>query len=193
MKIYSFLISESFSTEDSLKYDSDLFKELGNGKAVVFEFRGQDSANIGFFSGKNDCSPIYEDCSNMLYWFWLGGHGNYDSGINRKMEFNCCNTSWATHYKQLQRVNTPEILSDMEFRSFWTDFDNGLVRVGKGDIVGSNIFLEHQTDILAPKYIGFMTGWGTVGSWTIKTTITTPGSMLIYFLSFAQVSLISKD
>ena len=187
------MISESFSTEDSLKYESDLFKELGNDKAVLFEFRGQESANIGFFSGKNDCSPIDQDCSNLLYWFWLGGHGNYDSGINRKMEFNCCDTSWATHYKQLQRVNTPEILSDMEFRSFWTDFDNGLVRVGKGDIVGSNIILEYQTDILAPKYIGFMTGWGTVGSWTIKTTITTPGSMLIYFLSFAQVSLISKD
>ena len=187
------MISESFSTEGSNRFDSDLFKELGNDKAVLFEFHGQESANIGFFSGKNDCSPIDQDCSNLLYWIWLGGYGNKQSGINRRMEFNCCGTWWATHYKRLQRLDTPEILSDMELRSFWTDLDNGLVRVGKGDIVGSNIFLEYQTDILAPKYVGFMTGWGTVGSWTIKTTITTPGSMLIYFLSFAQISIISKD
>ena len=104
----------------------------------------------------------------MLYWIWLGGYWNTKSGINKKMDTNCCGTWWVTHYKEEETLETSEILSDVEHRSFWTDFENGLVRVGKGDVIGSDILLEWQeTDQLAPKYVGFMTGWGSVGSWTL--------------------------
>ena len=57
----------------------------------------------------------------------------------------------------------------MEDRPFWADAKGGLVRLGKGLTIGSDIVMEWQdSNPVDPKYVVFSTGYGSSGFWKIK-------------------------
>jgi hypothetical protein len=61
-------------------------------------------------------------------------------------------------------VDTPNILSDAEYRGFWIRWGDGLVEVGKEKEVTP--FLQWQDpEPFAVRYYGFCTGHGATGSW----------------------------
>ncbi|XP_072450564.1 C3 and PZP-like alpha-2-macroglobulin domain-containing protein 8 isoform X3 [Chiloscyllium punctatum] len=66
-------------------------------------------------------------------------------------------------------ANTPQILSWDEFRNFWISWKTGIVQVGHG-LKPSNQSLIVEwavTRLLEINYIGFSTGWGSVGEFKI--------------------------
>ena len=64
---------------------------------------------------------------------------------------------------------TPRLLNSMEDRPFWADAKGGLVRLGKGLTIGSDIVMEWQdSNPVDPKYVVFSTGYGSSGFWKIK-------------------------
>ena len=57
----------------------------------------------------------------------------------------------------------------MEDRPFWADAKDGLVRLGKGLMIGSDIVMEWQdSNPVDPNYVVFSTAWGSTGFWKIK-------------------------
>lgn len=64
----------------------------------------------------------------------------------------------------LTKVDTPDILSEEEYREFWVAFDHDVIRVGKGGewepFMSATI--PEPFDIT---HYGYSTGWGAVGWW----------------------------
>ena len=53
-----------------------------------------------------------------------------------------------------------------EYRPFWAQALNGMVRFGTGHIIGQNVIMQWQDPSpMIPNYVGFMTGWGSSGDW----------------------------
>ncbi|OWK50653.1 C3 and PZP-like alpha-2-macroglobulin domain-containing protein 8 [Lonchura striata] len=65
--------------------------------------------------------------------------------------------------------DTPGILSWDEFRSFWISWKNGIIQVGHGTrVLNESIIVEWTVPKqLEVKYIGFSTGWGSMGEFKI--------------------------
>eukprot|EP01052_Picozoa_sp_SAG31_P011017 SAG31_NODE_614_length_13525_cov_4.312230_5_plen_1443_part_00 len=114
------------STADTASYDNMLNDlTLGEENAVVFTVQAANDAHIGFFTGPDSTSEMYE--------IILGGWSNSKSAIRQHRGGS----------NQI-RENTPSVLSSSEPRQFWASVINGHVRVGTGAVVGSNVFLDWQ-------------------------------------------------
>ncbi len=151
-----------------MRYDSYNFKKLAEDKAIIFTVDAKNDAHIGFFSEKKSC-PIH--CANEMYEIVIGGWANSQSVIRRGSQGS---------NKDLKA--TRNILKSNEDRSFWADAKNGLVRVGKGKVIGYNIVMKWQDNQpLHPRYVGFMTGWGSTGIWKFEK-VEESGGMYSYFL-----------
>ena len=143
----------SLHTEDTKQYDSALFQELDSGKSIIFTVRAPHSAHIGF---------MCDGCSNEFYEILIGGWSNTQSVIRRKTLGTLDGHAKVT-------ASTAGILDPNEDQPFWADALNGLVRLGKGNIIGQNVVMQWQDpNPIIPNSIGFMTGWGTSGDWNIK-------------------------
>ncbi|XP_051549354.1 C3 and PZP-like alpha-2-macroglobulin domain-containing protein 8 isoform X2 [Myxocyprinus asiaticus] len=102
-------------------------------------------------------SPTAHDSSEMVE-IVLGGRQNLRSWISRgKMGEPVASTP------------TPGILSWDEFRSFWISWREGGVQVGHGLEPSSETLILQWTGPLPAQvqYIGFSTGWGSVGEFRI--------------------------
>ena len=131
-----------------------MFQELNSGKSITFTVRAKDAAHIGF---------MCVGCSDEFYEIVIGGWGNTKNAIRRK-------TLNTLHGPAGVTESTEGILNHNENRPFWADALNGLVRLGKGDILGQNIVMQWQDPKpIIPNSIGFMTGWGASGDWNIKS------------------------
>ena len=62
-------------------------------------------------------------------------------------------------------IDTPEILSCDEFRTFWISWDNGLIAIGTGAWVGYTEFISWQDP--EPDGVGYLSisGWSQVVEW----------------------------
>ena len=90
-----------------------------------------------------------------MYEIVIGGWANSQSVIRRGSQGS---------NKDLKA--TLNILKSNEDRSFWADAKDGLVRLGKGKVIGYDIVMKWQDNQpLDPSYVGFMTGWGSTGIW----------------------------
>lgn len=63
-------------------------------------------------------SPDDNEEQDDMYEIFIGCWGGGESGIRRNKDEDVC------------RVETPDILSDEEFRSFWIKIEHGVVKVG---------------------------------------------------------------
>ena len=141
--------SSSFHTKDNTLYDSSLYLPLGNSKSITFTVQANSDAHIGFIC--NTCNEFYE--------IVIGGWSNTRSVIKRRPLGIFIND-------EANAKSTPEILHGNEYRPFWAQALNGLVRFGTGQIVGQNVVLQWQDPYpIIPDSIGFMTGWGSSGDW----------------------------
>ena len=118
-------------------------------KAVIFNVRAKNDAHLGFFSESQD----------KLYEIVIGGWTNSNSAIR----------SFIPSENNEVKDPTPSILNSNEDRPFWADAKDGLIRFGRGNIIGNDIVLSWQDNQpLDPSYVGFMTGWGSSGIWKYR-------------------------
>ena len=129
---------------------------LGPEKAITFSVRANNDAHIGFFESqakggsRSGFGPQYE--------IVLSGWGGTQSVIRDTAQGTPKVVSKTTGY-----------LNKNDYRQFWASAANGLVRIGTGNVVGLNEFMQWQDpdDILDITYAGVATGWGSDGDWVV--------------------------
>ena len=118
-------------------------------KDIVFTVRAKNDAHLGFFSESQD----------KLYEIVIGGWTNSNSAIR----------SFIPSENNEVKNPTPSILNSNEDRPFWADAKDGLIRFGRGNIIGNDIVLSWQDNQPHDtSYVGFMTGWGSSGTWNYR-------------------------
>ena len=141
-----------FHTEDNLQYDSSYNIILDDSKSITFSVRASNDAHIGFMC--NSCIDYYEIA--------IGGWSNTQSVIRRK--------PLGTEQGSTKNSSSISgILDGNEYRPFWAQALNGMVRFGTGHIIGQNVIVQWQDPSpIIPNYVGFMTGWGSSGDWIVQ-------------------------
>ncbi|OXB73108.1 UNVERIFIED_CONTAM: hypothetical protein H355_012033 [Colinus virginianus] len=112
--------------------------------------KAHNDAHVALSSGPHDMAEMTE--------IVIGGHQN--------------TKTWISISKMGEPVvsrDTAGILSWDEFRSFWISWKNGIIQVGHGTrVLNESIIVEwtvpKQFEV---KYIGFSTGWGSIGEFKI--------------------------
>uniref|UniRef100_A0A8C3D5K4 C3 and PZP like alpha-2-macroglobulin domain containing 8 n=1 Tax=Corvus moneduloides TaxID=1196302 RepID=A0A8C3D5K4_CORMO len=112
--------------------------------------KAHNDAHLALSSGPHDMAEMTE--------IVIGGHQN--------------TKTWISISKMGEPVasrDTPGILSWDEFRSFWISWKNGVIQVGHGTrVLNESIIVEWTVPKqLEVKYIGFSTGWGSMGEFKI--------------------------
>jgi len=90
------------------------------------------------------------------FQIFIGGWGNTKTAIRR----NRTKPDKAV-------VDTPDILSDAEYRGFWISWKDGLLEVGK-EGAGTALVSWHDPETFGISHYGICTGWGASGSWIIE-------------------------
>lgn len=115
-----------------------------NGTSVTFSVKCHNDAHLCL-------SPVPEDTDSMLQVF-IGGWKNSQSGLR------------LGKHDDVARVDTPDIVSEEEFRTFWISWDNGHIKVGHGGDP-TPFMTWNSPNPLAVAYLGYTTGWGSCGEW----------------------------
>ena len=138
-----------FTTGDTTYYDVILAEALGDAREISFSVRAGNNAHIAFFSPSKSSEGVYE--------IVLGSQNNSQSIIRQSDQ---------GPYEVI--ASTPNIVSPHEHRKFWADAKNGVVRVGAGSTIGSNLIMEwNDTKPHIVTYVGFRTGPGSSGTWNV--------------------------
>ncbi|XP_060089087.1 C3 and PZP-like alpha-2-macroglobulin domain-containing protein 8 [Heteronotia binoei] len=112
--------------------------------------KAHNNAHIALSSSPHDLAAMTE--------IVMGGHQN--------------TRTWISASKMSEPVasaETPGLLSWDEFRTFWISWADGLIQVGHGPSVLNESVIVSWAAPRPPevKYIGFSTGWGSVGEYKI--------------------------
>lgn len=95
-----------------------------------------------------------------MYEVFIGGWKNSKSVIRKNRS-----------KPDVAELDTPNILSDGEFRGFWIRWDGPMITVGhEGQVAAFLTFEDKET--VPINYIGVCTGWGAVGSWIVEGKLT---------------------
>ena len=104
-----------------------LHRSLLDTDSTVFKVRAMSDAKVSLLRvPSNFKAPSYE--------IVVGAESNTRTVIHSKA---------AGGDQIVSQVNTPDILSFTELRSFWVSWNNGTVRIGKGETVGLNEILSY--------------------------------------------------
>lgn len=131
-------------TEDKLEYN--WFPAGSNG--VVFRVKAKNDAHVALTSSNSESDPMLE--------VFIGGWSNSKSVIRKNRS-----------KPDVVEVDTPQILSDLEFRGFWIRWDGNVINVGKEGEAASFMTYENP-DSYPINFIGVCTGWGASGEWIIE-------------------------
>ncbi|XP_033108114.1 C3 and PZP-like alpha-2-macroglobulin domain-containing protein 8 [Anneissia japonica] len=144
-----FCPNERITISTPNNYDYKFVKKPSALRVFVFACKAKNDAHIALAS----------DATGMdLFEIVLGGWQN--------------TKSWIAASKQgdhLVTAATPGIMSWDEFKAFWVTFDNGLIMVGYGEVPSNSSVImrwQSQNDVYVD-YIGFSTGWGSLGEFRI--------------------------
>ncbi|KDR23720.1 C3 and PZP-like alpha-2-macroglobulin domain-containing protein 8 [Zootermopsis nevadensis] len=133
-----------FTTEDKLEYQ---FNPVTSG-ALHFKVKAANDAHIALTAGPAEGDPMYE--------IFIGGWGNSKTAIRRNRQ-----------KPDKALADTPDILSDAEYRGFWIRWTGGSVAVGKeGEVTPFATWDDPEPFGIG--YYGICTGWGASGSWLIE-------------------------
>ena len=92
----------------------------------------------------------------------LGGWGNSKSIIYR-----------GTMFGESGAVSTPGILDGTAFKNFWASWNNGVIKVGSGFIIGDNVIMEKWYPLTTHiKYLALLNAYGSSGNWKLYPGIT---------------------
>ncbi|XP_045595456.1 uncharacterized protein [Procambarus clarkii] len=130
----------SYGTDENKEYR---FRSI-SGKTLHFQVKAAHDAHVSFTSAGEETDPMLE--------IFIGGWEGAASAVRFKKA------------DDLVKVDTPDILSEEEFREFWIAFDNDEVRVGKGG--EWEPFMQCTIPEPFPiTHYGYSTGWGAIGWW----------------------------
>ncbi|KAM4608160.1 C3 and PZP-like alpha-2-macroglobulin domain-containing protein 8 [Discoglossus pictus] len=112
--------------------------------------KAHNNAHVALSSGPHDMAEMIE--------IVIGGHQNSRTWISTSKMGDPVTSS-----------NTAAILSWDEFRAFWISWKNGIIQVGHGTIGSNHSIIVEWTASRQPdvKFIGFSTGWGSMGEFKI--------------------------
>ncbi|XP_008051737.1 C3 and PZP-like alpha-2-macroglobulin domain-containing protein 8, partial [Carlito syrichta] len=112
--------------------------------------RAHNDARVALSSGPQDTAGMVE--------IVLGGHQNTRSWI-----------STSKMGRPVAGVHTARILSWDEFRAFWISWQGGLIQVGRGPEPSNESVIMAWTlqQPLEVQFIGFSTGWGSMGEFRL--------------------------
>nr|XP_045596590.1 uncharacterized protein LOC123757179 [Procambarus clarkii] len=88
-----------------------------------------------------------------MYEIFIGCWGGGESGIRRKKHDDVC------------RIETPDIVSGDEFRTFWIKIERGVIKVGRSGQKHPFMSYSDPETLLHATWYGFATGWGAEGEW----------------------------
>jgi len=135
-------------------YGTDVEKEYRfrdiKGKTLRFQVKAAHDAHVALTSGPNETDPMLE--------VFLGGWDGAASAIRFKKG------------DDLVKVDTPDILTESEYREFWIAFDHDEIRVGKAGEWDPLMMcpIPEPFDIT---HFGYSTGWGAQGWWQFHSEI----------------------
>ncbi|XP_037791125.1 uncharacterized protein LOC119586464 [Penaeus monodon] len=98
-------------------------------------------------------SPDDNEELEDVYEIFIGCWGGGESGIRRHKDEDVC------------RVETPDIVSDEEFRSFWIKIQRGVIKVGRSGQKHPFMSYTDPNTLLHVTWYGYSTGWGASGEW----------------------------
>ena len=66
-------------------------------------------------------------------------------------------------------TDTTNIIDENDSRQFWASAANGVIRLGRGNVVGFNVLLQWQDPdaVLDLHWAAVATGWGSDGDWIV--------------------------
>ena len=154
--------AKQISTPDNKIFQS--FMPLGNSKSIIFTVRAGHSAFLCLDDESDSQGCVLGDSSDNAYVIVIGGSpGNTGCYIRRNLD------GGTVASLNLGGLTQAGFLDPKENKEFWTDFSNGLIRLGQGHVLGQNILLEWQDpNPIVPIVVRFMTGWGATGLWNVK-------------------------
>ena len=121
--------------------------QVGDGKAIVFGVDADNDAHVGFFTATRHYHAMYE--------IVISGWDNTKTVIRRR-----------NHGPTMVTANTRGLLCAGMYTKLWADAKDGLVRLGRGNVVGKRVILKWQDpQPLDVESMGLMTGWGACGKW----------------------------
>ena len=128
---------------------------IRDSESITFSVQASNDAHIGFMC--NSCNDFYE--------IVIGGWANTKSVIRRK--------PLGTYDAVAKNsASTSGIVDGNEYRPFWAQALNGIVRFGTGHIIGQNVVIQWQDPSpIIPNNIGFMTGYGSSGDWIVENNL----------------------
>nr|XP_033811133.1 C3 and PZP-like alpha-2-macroglobulin domain-containing protein 8 isoform X1 [Geotrypetes seraphini] len=112
--------------------------------------KAHNDAHFALSSGPHDMAEMIE--------IVIGGQQNMKTWI-----------SASKMGEPVASANTAGILSWDEFRSFWISWKNGIIQVGHGTRPLNESVIVEWAEVRQPdvRYIGFSTGWGSIGEYKI--------------------------
>ena len=128
------------------------FSVKANNDAHIGFFENDDAANVG------DAGDFAGTSHGPQYEIVLSGWGGTQSVIRE-----------AAQGENHAVTDTTGYLNPNDFRQFWASAANGLLRIGAGNIVGFNVFMQWQdpNDFLDVTKAAVATGWGNEGDWVV--------------------------
>ncbi|XP_044258121.1 C3 and PZP-like alpha-2-macroglobulin domain-containing protein 8 [Tribolium madens] len=142
------------STADKYKYE--WVAAPRNHEGIVLELKAVVSKRIGpihiaLAESRSPSDKMYRltigDVNNMITWIGRGKHGY---GV------------------QLTRVETPGILSEDEWSTFWITWEKNTIAFGNGSIPHNNTLLKWRMDKkIKIQQVGFASSWGSSAEFRI--------------------------
>nr|SIW59360.1 Farnesoic acid methyltransferase crustacean-type [Blattella germanica] len=139
-------MAQEFTTEDKLEYQ---FNPVTSG-ALHFKVRAAHDAHVALTPGPAEGEPMYE--------IFIGGWDNGKCAIRRDRQ-----------KPDKAIADTPDVLSDAEYRGFWIRWAGGSVAVGREGEVAPFLAWD-DPEPFGIGYYGICTGWGATGSWLVEAS-----------------------
>ena len=136
-------------------------EELHDDKAITFAVRAHNDAHIGFFESNDaggDAGDFEGGSHGAQYEIVLSGWDGTQSVIRE-----------AAQGENHAVTDTTNIIDENDSRQFWASAANGVIRLGRGNVVGFNVLLQWQDPDACsrPALGGCREGWGSDGDWTV--------------------------
>ena len=113
------------ATGNSGRYDQ-MGIQVGYDKTVIFELDASNDGHVGFFTAARSYKAMYE--------IVISGWGNTKSVIRRRNQGPA-----------MVEANTKGLLRvPGSYTQLWADAKDGLVRLGRGKVVGKEVILKWQ-------------------------------------------------
>lgn len=118
-------------------------------RGVVFRVKAANDAHIALTTSEGESDPMLE--------VFIGGWKNTKSVIRKNRT-----------KPDVVEQDTPDILTDGEFRGFWIRWDGNTINVGKEGEAAP--FMSYENPEQFPiNFVGLCTGWGASGSWILES------------------------